>query len=141
MKLNPRGIHKIIDDQIQKWEKLRAISPAEEEQPFAITISREAGSGGRIIAPRLAERLGYDLFHREIIQKIVEDASVSERLLETLDERAFNILDEWVSTLVNERHLWPDQYLKVLMKVIGAIDKHGRGVIVGRGSSFILPRK
>jgi cytidylate kinase len=35
--------------------------------------------------------------------------------------------------------LWPDEYLKHLLKVIGTIGKHGWAVIVGRGANFILP--
>jgi len=39
---------------------------------------------------------------------------------------------------VDSKHLWSDQYLKHLMKVILTIGKHGRAVIVGRGAIFIL---
>ena len=46
---------------------------------------------------------------------------------------------DWISSLVYERHLWPDEYLQHLMKVIGTIGKHGRAVIVGRGAQFVLP--
>ena len=106
-----------------------------------ITLSREPGSGGRIVAQRLSEQLGLDLFHGEIIQQMAESAQISARLLETLDEKGLSVLEDWISTLVNERHLWPDQYLKHLMKVIGTIGKHGRAVIVGRGANFLLPKE
>ena len=43
-----------------------------------------------------------------------------------------------ISSLVYDRHLWPDEYLKDLMKVIGAIGEHGRAIIVGRGANFII---
>ena len=39
---------------------------------------------------------------------------------------------------MDSKHLWPDQYLKHLMKVVLTIGKHGRAVIVGRGANFIL---
>jgi cytidylate kinase len=93
------------------------------------------------VAKKVAEQLGLDLFHGEIIQKIAESADTSSRILETLDEKGLSVLDDWISTLVNRRHLWPDQYLKHLMRVIGTIGKHGRAVIVGRGANFILPRE
>ena len=44
-----------------------------------------------------------------------------------------------VEEQVKKWHLWPDQYLQHLMKVVGAIGKHGRSVLVGRGANFILP--
>ena len=69
---------------------------------------------------------------------MAESASISKRLMEMLDEKGLTILDDWISTLVNEKHLWPDQYLRHLLNVIGAIGRHGKAVIVGRGSCFIL---
>jgi cytidylate kinase len=132
---------KIIDEQVKKWEIMRAQKAGKEEGLPVITVSREPGSGGRIVAERIARQLGLDLFHGEIIQEIAESADTSARILETLDEKGLSVLDDWISTLVNRRHLWPDQYLKHLMKVIGTIGKHGRAVIVGRGANFILPRE
>lgn len=132
---------KIIDEQVKRWEIMRAQKTGKEEGIPVITVSREPGSGGGIVAKKVAEQLGLDLFHGEIIQKIAESADTSSRILETLDEKGLSVLDDWISTLVNRRHLWPDQYLKHLMKVIGTIGKHGRAVIVGRGANFILPRE
>jgi cytidylate kinase len=132
---------KIIDEQVKRWEIMRAQKTGKEEGLPVITVSREPGSGGRIVAERIARQLGLDLFHGEIIQEIAESADTSARILETLDEKGLSVLDDWISTLVNRRHLWPDQYLKHLMKVIGTIGKHGRAVIVGRGANFILPRE
>jgi len=49
------------------------------------------------------------------------------------------VLEEWIDSLVDKRHLWPDQYLQHLMKILGTIGKHGSSVIVGRGANFLLP--
>lgn len=106
-----------------------------------VTISRQPGSGGLLIAKGIADRLSLALFDREIIQGLAESAKMSSFVLESLDEKGLSLLDEWVCSLVNERHLWPDQYLQHLMKVIGAIGKHGNAVIVGRGANFVLPRE
>lgn len=139
MKTKIRSIHQIIDEQVKKWEMMRKEKKKKEDGIPVITISREPGSGGRIVAEGIAERLGLDLFHREIIHEMAESADISTRVLETLDEKGLTVVEDWISELVYERHLWPDQYLKHLMKVIGAIGEHGRAVIVGRGASFILP--
>ena len=138
MMTKTRSIQQIIDEQVKRWEMMRAEKRKEVAIPI-ITVSREPGSGGRIVAKGVAERLGLDLFHREIIQEMAQSAHISARLLETLDEKGLSVLEDWVATLVNEKHLWPDQYLQHLMKVIGTIAKHGRAVIVGRGANFILP--
>jgi len=70
---------------------------------------------------------------------MAKDANISVRFMETLDERGLTTLDNWVASLVDERYLWPDQYMQHLMKVIGTIGRHGKSVIVGRGANFILP--
>ena len=49
------------------------------------------------------------------------------------------MIEDWVSAAISERHLWPDDVSRVLMRVIGTIGRHGKAVIVGRGANFILP--
>jgi cytidylate kinase len=134
-----RTLEKMIDEQVKKWEMTRAEKKVKKGPLPNITISREPGSGGRIVAQKLAERLGLDLFHQEIIHEMAKSSKVSTRLLATLDERALSVLQDWISTFVDRNHLWPDQYLKHLMNVIGSIGKHGGAVMVGRGANFILP--
>ena len=134
-----KSIPQIIEEQVHRWQLSRKKAAPEKEGVSIVTLSREPGSGGRIVAGRLAEKLGIDIFHQEVIHKIAESADVSETVLETLDERGLNTLEHWISSLVHERHLWPDRYMQHLMKVIGTIGNHGRAVIVGRGANFILP--
>jgi len=141
MKTPKRSIPKIIEEQAKKWQIMKAGGEKEAAGFPVITISREPGSGGRIVATSLAEKLGLDLFHQEIINEMAESAQVSNRILETLDEKGLSVLEEWITSLVDNRHLWPDQYLRHLMKVIGTIGKHGNAVIVGRGANFVLPPK
>lgn len=134
-----RSIEQMIEEQMQRWKLMRIEKPIEKPGIPIITVSREPGSGGSIIAKRLAEKLEIDLFHQEVLHEMAKSADVSAQLLKTLDEKGLSILEDWISSLVLDRHLWPDQYLKQLMKVIGTIGKHGRAVIVGRGANFILP--
>jgi cytidylate kinase len=139
MKPKVRSIEKIVDEQVHKWQISRAQPVARQVATPVVTISREPGSGGRILARQLAEKHSLDLFHQEVIHGMAARAKVSRQFLETLDEKGLSVLEDWVNSLVHERHLWPDQYLQHLMKVIGTIGKHGRAVIVGRGANFILP--
>ena len=139
MKTRTRSIYQIIEEQVQKWQILDKKEQKEAEEISVVTISREPGSGGNIVAKSLSEKLGFDLFYQEVIHEMAESARVSIRLLETLDEKGVSVLEDWISSLVDKRHLWPDRYLQHLMKVIGTIGKHGRAVIVGRGANFVLP--
>lgn len=136
-----KTIEKMIDEQVKKWELTRIAKKVEEEGISVFTISREPGSGGRIIARELSEDFDLDLYHQEILHEMAKSAKVSTMLLETLDEKAFSVLQDWTATLIDRNHLWPYQYLKHLMNVIGTIGKHGKAVLVGRGANFILPPK
>ena len=134
-----KSISQIIEEQVHRWQIQQKEKPKEKAIAPVVTISREPGSGGRIVAKNLAERLGFEVFHQEVLHEMAKRAEVSEQLLATLDERGLSILEDWISSLVYQRHLWPDEYLQHLMNVIGTIGKHGRSVVVGRGANFILP--
>ena len=139
MKAKARSIEQIIEEQVRRWQLTRTEEKNKGARISVITISREAGSGGNILAKRLSDQLEFDLFYQEFIHNMAESAHLSVRLIETLDEKGASVLEEWISSIVDKRHLWPDRYLQHLMKIIGTIGKHGRAVIVGRGANFVLP--
>jgi cytidylate kinase len=139
MKGTSRSTEQLIEEQMHRWQLMRKEKRAEKEILPVITISREPGSGGRIVAQKLAAKLNVEVFHQEVLHEMAKRAEVSEQLLATMDERGLSVLEDWISSLVYERHMWPDEYLKHLMNVIGTIGKHGRAVVVGRGANFILP--
>ena len=139
MKTKTRSVQQIIEEQMQRWQLLKTKRVKEKLGVSTITISREPGSGGRIMANKLAGKLGFEVFYQEVLHEIARRADVSEKLLETLDEKGLTVLEDCISSLVYDRHLWPDEYLKHLMKVIGAIGEHGRAIIVGRGANFVIP--
>lgn len=139
MKAKTRSTEQIVEEQVRRWQIVPREEKKEKERISVITISREPGSGGNILAKRLSEQLKFDLFYQEFIHDMAESAKVGVRLLETLDEKGVSVLEEWISSLVDKRHLWPDLYLQHLMKIIGTIGKHGHAVIVGRGTNFVLP--
>lgn len=133
-----RTVQQIIEEKVHQWQQLMTEKREVAPGISVISISREPGSGGRILATQLAEKLGFDIFHQEVIHQMAQSAKVSSRLLETLDEKGVSVLEESISAVVEEHHLWPDEYLKHLMKTIGVIAEHGQAVIVGRGANFIL---
>ena len=134
-----KSIPLIAEEQIHRWQVLHKQAPEEVKRIPVVTVSREPGSGGRIVAQKLAERLGFVVFHQEVLHEMAKEAKISERVLQSLDERGLSILEDWIASLVDSQHLWPDEYLHHLMHVIGTIGKLGQAVVVGRGANFILP--
>jgi cytidylate kinase len=140
MKTQTRSIEKLVDEQLKKWQIQNRELKAEKAKPGPVlTVSREPGSGGSEIARRLARDLNMDLIGAQIIQKIAESADMSTRVIESLDEKEVTRRDNWLDSLFETRHLWLDDYLFHLTKVIGTIGRQGNVVIVGRGAQYILP--
>ncbi len=133
-----KSVLKLIDEQINKWEMEKKEKKPIQKTINCITISRESGSMGYEVAKGLCKQTGFDLFHNEIVDAMVETSKNSRVLLETLDERSMNIVDDIVSNFVSKSHLWPDDYSKLLLRILTTIGKHGNAVILGRGANCVL---
>jgi cytidylate kinase len=136
-----KSIHKMIDEQIKRWEMETRTTIPIQKSIKTITVSRQSGSQGYLLAKELSKETDFDLFHNEILEAMVETSKNSRILLETLDERGMNIVDDIVSDFINEHHLWPDQYSKLLFKILTTIGKHGKAIILGRGANCVLKDK
>jgi len=137
-----RSAEALVEEQLGKWRL--AGKEREKEKVKAgpvITLSRESGCGGTKIAQKLAKELGFDLMGGKIIQMVAESVEMSEKVICSLDEKEVTKRDDWLNSLFETRHLWPDQYLHHLTKVIGTIGRHGNAVILGRGANYILPQE
>jgi len=137
-----RSLDQLVVEQIAKWQSQRIeqkkTSPIHRPGP-CITISRDPGSGGTALARRLAKDLGMDFIGSKIIQQVAERADMSEKIIASLDEKEVRLRDLWLDSLFRTRHIWPDEYLRYLTKVISTIGKQGNTIIIGRGGQFILP--
>jgi cytidylate kinase len=135
-----RSIEHLVEEQLSKWTLLskEEKSPVFEPKPI-ITVSREPGSGGTEIASKLSAKLKMDLISGQISQQIAESVQMSERVIRSLDEKEITKRDDWLTSLFETRHLWPDQFLFHLTKVIGTVGRHGNAVILGRGAQYVLP--
>ena len=137
---------KILDRQIRKWELEKAVQAHERdarEKPGAllapiITVSRQRGTGGTILAEKLAERFGYTLLHRDIIDRIVESSGYKRRIVESLDEHSKSQLQLWFESVLQGAYMDASDYVKHLLEVIYSISQLGGAVVVGRGANFIL---
>lgn len=134
------SIDQFVKQQVKKWEgQFTGKKDKAEAQIPVITVSMEPGSGGSIIAQGIAERLGFDWFHRDIVEKIAKTAKIRSKVVNSLEKERLTGVKDFISSLVEEHYIHPDTYLRHLLPVISTIAKHGRAVIVGRGANFILP--
>jgi cytidylate kinase len=140
MKTQSRSIELMVNEQLQKWQiQTRERKTEKTKTGPVITISREPGSGGSEIARKLAKELNLDLAGQQIIQKVAESSEMSAKVIASLDEKEVLMRDSWLESLFKTRHLWPEEYLFHLTKVIGTMGRQGSFILVGRGAQYILP--
>src|SRR5271156_3949677 len=110
-----------------------------------ITLEREYGSGGTLIAKSLAERLGWKLWDEEITAEIARAANVDQRDAQRCDERVDPFLYRLFKVYARgsyERALGiggsqvfdTDCMVEMLHKVIDDVASRGNCVVVGRGA-------
>jgi cytidylate kinase len=134
------SIDEFVRKQVKKWESVYLGKDARAEARLpVITVAMEPGSGGSVIAEKIAERLGFDYFHRDIVEQIAKTSKIRSTVINTLEKERFTGVKDFIASLVEDHYIHPDTYLKHLLVVISTIAKHGRAVIVGRGANFILP--
>ena len=102
-----------------------------------VTISRTYGSGGRVVADRLAEALHVKVFDKELLDQIVEKSKVDRFLMEELDEHVRGTMSDWVYAILTGKNVFSVDYRRHLFSVVLGIARRG-GVIVGRGANLIL---
>lgn len=136
------SIDQIIDRQFRQWEleqKERREARAEQTlRPFIVTVSREHGSRGSYFARRLAESLGIQRMHREVIDAICKSSGYRKHIIESLDEKYRSSITMIADSILTGQAVNHDDYSRNLCKVILSVAQHGGVVLVGRCGNFIL---
>ena len=110
-----------------------------------VTISREYGSGGRIIGKLVAEKLGVPFYDKEIIDLAVEESGFSREMIESAELKAKSSFAYSLASTVSFGESVSGGSLSVNEKlflaqfdVIKKIGDSGEGVIVGRCADDVL---
>lgn len=132
-----RDVDRMIERQVHQWQAARQAE--ERRRRPCIAISRQPGSGGEALGRRLAERLGYGFFDREIVEAIARETGATQELVASLDERLRNAVERYVVDTFRRRPLNETVYLRALATVVGALSEGGGAVLLGRGAGFLVP--
>lgn len=105
-----------------------------------ITISREFGSGGRVIGKRLAEELGFDFYDKEVIAKVAEKTGFAKEFIEKRGEYSAykNIFSYAFAGRTSTGMSVDDMIIIEQNKLINEIADKGNCVIVGRCADYFL---
>ena len=114
-----------------------------------ITIEREYGAGGGVIAKKLSDRLGWKLWDQALTSEIARVAQVDQAAVERLDERCDSLFYQLMKVFMRGSmeqslpvqglgHFDADSMVEFMQRVISGAAAEGNSVIVGRGSPFLL---
>jgi len=114
-----------------------------------ITIEREYGAGGSLVAAELARRKGWQLLDQQLTCEIAKAASVDERAVARHEEKCDPLLHRLAKVFwrgsyerslpISDEHIFDaDELVAHAQRVIEQKAQQGECVIVGRGAPYIL---
>jgi cytidylate kinase len=135
----PREVGAIIEEQVQGFE-LKPERATGSSQPIwpVVAISREFGTHGVLLGYRVAERLGFSFWDREIVTKIAHDLNTDEATVDRLDERTRGRIEELLGARIFNQQATSKSYIDRLRLIVGSICERGGAVIVGHGAQFLV---
>lgn len=104
-----------------------------------VAISRETGTHEHEIGALVAERLHWDLFDHELVERIAERMQVAVSQLDPLDEHCTHWLQETVSLMSSIPLVRESQFVRNLVETTLELGNRGHAIFIGRGAAWILP--
>jgi cytidylate kinase len=135
--MTPHNIEVLIDRQMRRWD-LQQVSEVPSLRPPCVALSRLPHSGAAEIGQRVAERLDYGFFGREIVDQIAGERGVQRQLVAGLDEKIHGTIDRYVADAFRVHAFTESDYLRHVVRVVATLGNRGMAVILGRGAVFIL---
>ena len=104
---------------------------------YIITISREYGSGGRLVGQALARRLGIEFYDKEIIHMLMEESGFTRETIEEWREKKTSSFLYNLYMTTQEKPL-SDQIYLAKTKIVNQLADESSCVIVGNCGDYIL---
>jgi cytidylate kinase len=119
----------------------RAVAPGLPFTPsvISIAVSREAGSRGGTIALRAAKKLGWHVYHQELLEYLAQEGVARPDAAGALSEEASTWANDRLELLLREQSLSQHPSIRELARIVLMLGAQGEAVILGRGSGFVLP--
>ena len=121
-----------------------AVTQTTRPEYTIVTIGRQFGSGGHEIGEKLARRLGWKFYDRQLINLTVERSGLSTHYVERHEQQLSAAQSIWRDIMMDnivpaDDRLSPDDRLFVAQsKLVRSVAAEGPCVIVGRCGDYIL---
>jgi len=86
----------------------------------------------------VADRLGFTLFDKQVIDVVAREAGIQRDMAEALDEGTRSGIEQWVDGVLHSRIVTSQDFVRSLGKALITVARTGSAVVVGRGANFIL---
>ncbi len=116
-----------------------------------VTITRQYGAGGSLVAQRVAEHLGWTVIDNEFVGEVAKRAGLPPEEIAAREERAPSLLERLAAALalsapemfapaatVEGAEGDEERLIRITERVIAEAAAHGRVVLVGRGATAYL---
>jgi hypothetical protein len=133
-----RSVEELVEREMRRWELSRRSESHVSPKP-CITLSRYPGTDAAVLGQRVAETLHYGFFGIELVDWIARRTGYARELIAGVDERIRNTIDRSIADSFRHELFTESDYLRQIVNTITTIGERGGAVILGRGSSFILP--
>jgi cytidylate kinase len=140
------GFAHLVERQILLYEERRKVARQGRKEhvsgPYRfITISREIGALGDIVAAELAHRLNWTVYDKEIVDYITRDGHVRKGLVDQLDERARDMIHDTAERFFGmfEGHPFGnEEYHVALVKTLVTLAAGQNAILLGHGGAYVL---
>jgi len=148
VKVEPPHLARLLDRQANLWQIRQRLAEAGgeaarrelahlQEGPW-VAVSKQLASGGVELAQCVARRLDWQLYDKEILEEIARHTHARTAVLQRLDEREVGWLEDTLKSLLKRDAPGHGEFLQHMMRVIWALGRKGRTVILGRGANWLL---
>ena len=132
-RLVEKAIQKSIAERVTKHKIKNVYHPD-------IVLNREPGSGGRIVAKKLAKKIGWQLLDESLMDQLAEELNIPVDEFKNVDEHSRSWISDTFQSIFNKNYISDVRYINHLKRIIAHAAKKGDLVIVGRGANHILPQ-
>ncbi len=135
MSIHRPELEQALRERVARWREVEALRrPTREIDLRVIAFSRQVGSGGRLIAARMAQVLELPFYDWDEIRRLAPPSPAGALGRGT---QASDLEDSGTLRHVDRT---PVEYRDRLTRAMETIADGEGGVVLGRGANFILPR-
>ena len=129
---------------IRQWEEKQQAAlkekKAAEKINYCISFSRKIGVGALEIADLVADKTGFRVVDREILEYIANNADLNKDTVDFFDERHPGAMNNFGAMLFGEKSFTMGDYMRQLFVAVYSLVEDNPTIFVGRAAHLMVPR-